>query len=189
MADVGSGAAERACRGKLADRFSRSSRVETMLRGCTVLCGLSTYAPYLVLPKVAFLSPPPSRNLSLSLQRAYVCLRHRAHPRVSLGTCAIPHGDVGTHTCDERATKVRIIGRDGTKKRLGKKVGILIRRVLVHGRPPTDRWPHAESEERAGKIEKRSATCRWSQAIGANALAAKALGQSLPEIKAQITRG
>lgn len=47
--------AERACRGRLADRFSRSSRVETMLRGCTVLCGPSTYAPYLLQPEVASL--------------------------------------------------------------------------------------------------------------------------------------
>lgn len=96
--------------GKAADRFSRSSRVETMLRGCTVLCGLSTYAPYLLLPKV------------VSLFGASVCFRFRARPCITPATCTISHRICVYHTCGERATEHRIIGRDGTKNRSRKKI-------------------------------------------------------------------
>lgn len=115
--------------GKAADRFSRSSRVETMLRGCTVLCGLSTYAPYLLLPKV------------VSLFGASVCFRFRARPCITPATCTIPH----RHVCTTRAAKEqRNLGLlDGTGQRIAaaKRFRILICRLLSLGQPtlPTGR--------------------------------------------------
>lgn len=109
---VGSRAArskrERLCRGRLADRFSRSSRVETMLQSRPYYSSVYPLSPYvcyavsaLLCPKVVLLVAP----LSLSL-----CFRLRSCVYTSRYVRDIHSRDVCTHTCGERATKVRIIG-------------------------------------------------------------------------------
>lgn len=91
---VGSRAAgskrERLCRGRLADRFSRSSRVETMLQSRPYYSSVYPLSPYvcyavsaLLCPKVVLLVAPLSLSLSV-FSATFLCVHIEVRARYPL---------------------------------------------------------------------------------------------------------
>ena len=111
---------ERACRGRLADRFSRSSRVETMLRGPYYS---SVYPPLSIRMRRIYSPLPeslPLRSASLSVfGYVPVCTRR--------ATCAISIPE----TCVHIHIHTRVRRKSNESKdywgQTGEKFGILIR--------------------------------------------------------------
>lgn len=88
--------------GKARGSIDSAARVELRLCFRAVPCCV----PSLRMRRGRIFSSPKS-----SLSRARLCLQLCLVPRAPSDTCGIPHGVVCTHTCAERATNVKIIGR------------------------------------------------------------------------------
>lgn len=110
MVDVGSRAVGRACKGR--PRIDSAARVELRLCFGAVLCCVASL-------RMRRISSCPKSSLSL------VRLCVFPVPCTSLYNSGYVYDTTPTcvyHTCGERATKVRIIGWDGTKNRSRKKI-------------------------------------------------------------------
>ena len=110
VVDVGSRAVGRACKGR--PRIDSAARVELRLCFGAVLCCVA-YST------VCAVSPLVQSRLSLR------CVCVFPVPCTSLYNSGYVYDTTPTcvyHTCGERATKVRIIGWDGTKNRSRKKI-------------------------------------------------------------------